>query len=112
METASRAPGVVVEVVRHRDSEGDDVYSPVVEYTLPSGRTARFEENLRSSPPSHRVGDSVEVLYNPEDPNEARINSTFNVWFGPGLLLSLGMCFSSVAFFVGLGAFMALVRGR
>jgi hypothetical protein len=112
MQTASRAPGTVVEVTQYRDSEGDNVYSPVVEYTLPSGRTVRFEEDLRSSPPSHRVGDEVEVLYNPENPEEARINSVFNVWFGPGLLLGLGVCFGSVAFLVGLSMFMAFARGR
>lgn len=111
-QTATTAPGTVVELARHSDSEGGDSYSPVVEYTLPSGRTVRFEEDVSSDPPSHRVGESVEVLYNPEKPEEARINNAFTLWFGPGLLLSLGVCFSSVALLVGLGMLWAFVRGR
>lgn len=111
-QTAATAPGTVVELVRHSDSEGGDSYSPVVEFTLPSGRTVRFEENISSNPPSHRVGESVDVFYNPENPSDARINSTFTLWFGPGLLVGMGFCFSSLSLLLGVGAMFAFLRGR
>lgn len=112
VQTAATAPGTVVELTRQSDSEGGDSFSPVVEYTLPSGRTVRFEEDLSSNPPSHRVGESVEVFYNPENPSEARINNTFTLWFGPGLLVGMGFCFSSISLLIGLGALFAFLRGR
>jgi len=111
VQNAAIAPGTVVELTRHSDSDGVS-YSPVVEYTLPSGRTVRFEEDVSSSPPSHHVGESVEVFYNPENPSEARINNTFTLWFGPGLLVSIGFCFSSISLLIGVGALFAFLRGR
>jgi hypothetical protein len=42
-------------------TDGDSVYRPVVEYAAPSGQTVRFTGSVGSNPPSHQVGELVNV---------------------------------------------------
>ena len=58
-----------------------------------------------SSVPSHEVGDEVTVLYNPERPLDARIQSFGSsalMWIWPGITGILGLAF--------LGAVMVVRR--
>ncbi|MCW5876693.1 MAG: DUF3592 domain-containing protein [Anaerolineales bacterium] len=76
----------VVRMVSSSDSEGDCcVYSPVFEYTV-EGQQYGFESRNASSPPAYQVGQQVEILYNPEDPNDAVVNSFFEMWLVTALL--------------------------
>lgn len=99
------APGRVVDLVERvsRDSNTGAVSTyayPVVEFT-PAGRpprTARMEEG--SWPPSYAEGDRVTVLYDPERPSSARIQSgasTLLLWLLPGVTLLVGLVFGGVA---------------
>ena len=47
----------------------------------------------RPSPPI--IGREVDVLYDPEDPNNARINSFLDIWLGPIAVTGLGGILSS-----------------
>lgn len=111
MNREESAPGRVVEIIQRREyvNEQDRVvqeyYYPVVEYVSKDGRFHSVHMTEGSSAPSHEVGDEVTVLYNPERPLEARIQSFGSsalMWILPGITGILGLGF--------LGAVMAVRR--
>jgi hypothetical protein len=80
-------------------SDGSTVYYPIVRYTFPqSNQSVKFKHNVGSSHPSWRTGETVTVLFNPADKNDAMIEGGWMNWLGPGVLTGLGTIF----FFVGL----------
>jgi hypothetical protein len=104
---AAEAEGRVIELERSRSSSRSSAtYRPVVEFTTATGRRIEFTSSVGSSPPSHRVGEPVKVLYNPADPQGARIKSFFQLWFAFLLVFFLGLVFAAI------GLTMIFVRGR
>lgn len=97
---AERATGTVTEVVRETDSEGDDVFYPVVRFTTPEGAEIEFKSSSGSAPASHSEGDQVDVLYDPDDPDDARLSGFFDLWLFPIVGLALGAGFIAVSLFV------------
>jgi flagellar basal body-associated protein FliL len=96
------APGRVVEVVSQRqyineqDHVYEDYYYPVVEFTAADGRTRTVQMSEGSNPPSYETGEEVVVLYNPQKPIDARIQSTDSavlMWILPGITGVLGLAF-------------------
>ena len=45
-------------------------YVPVFEFRLPNGRLVTAEGNFGSAAPGYEVGQTVDLLYNPENPRE------------------------------------------
>ena len=68
-------------------------YHPVVQFATSEGRSMQFTDKVGGSPPSHDVGETVPVKYDPGDPADARISTGFRLWFGPGLVGLLGVGF-------------------
>ncbi|WP_206613484.1 DUF3592 domain-containing protein [Parahaliea mediterranea] len=94
---ATRAEGEVIDLVRSRSSDST-TYRPVVTFTSADGRKVEFTSSSGSNPPSFHRGEKVTVLYRPETPERARIESFFSLW---GLALILG----------GMGTIFTLVGG-
>ncbi|MEA2725247.1 MAG: hypothetical protein QOH59_3018 [Gemmatimonadales bacterium] len=106
---AVEADGRVTDLERSRSSSSSGsstTYRPVVEFTTATGKHIEFVSSVGSSPPSHSVGEAVKVLYNPADPQRARIKSFFQLWFGFLIVFLLGLVFAAI----GLG--MIFVRRR
>jgi len=105
LETAQSAPGIVVDFdTRHSSSSSSSgsstTYAPIVEYTHPeTGQTIRFTSSASSNPPAFDGGEEVTVLYSPDDPEDARIDSFMSLWMMPLILVVLGGIFLPV----GLG---------
>jgi hypothetical protein len=102
MSREERAQGRVVEIVHRREyvNEQDrvvqDYYFPVVQFVSQNGRRHTVHMTEGSSVPLHEVGDEVTVLYNPERPLEARIQSFGSaalMWVLPGITGILGLAF-------------------
>ena len=102
MSREESATGRVVEIIERREyvNEQDrivqDYYFPVVEYVSADGRLHTVRMTEGSSAPSHEVGDEVTVLYNPDHPLEARIQSfggSALMWVLPGITGILGLSF-------------------
>lgn len=106
------APGIVVDMtmrLQYDDEDRDRVigeaYYPVVEFTAKDGRRRQVPLSEGSFPPAYEIGDEVTVLYEPERPLDARIQSggsTALMWILPGITGILGLGF--------LGAVLAVQR--
>jgi hypothetical protein len=96
MQIALPAMGTVVEL---EESYSDDsyVYYPIVEYAPPNSYDLiRFRHNSGSNPPSYRIGEEVDVLFDPDDVNNAMIDSGLFNYFLPTLIIFFGFIFLSV----------------
>lgn len=106
------APGLVVEMTRRLEYDENDsdrvvgeAYYPVVEFTANDGKRRSVQLSEGSWPPAHEIGEEVTVLYEPEDPLDARIKSfasSAGMWILPGITGILGIGF--------LGAVIAVRR--
>jgi hypothetical protein len=104
LETAVDAQGKVVGFEEHHSSEGGTSYSPVVEFTAADGQTRKFSDSVSSNPPGFDEGEAVPVKYDPKNPERAKINRRFRLWFVAGLLTSMGLLFAAIgALLLALG---------
>ncbi len=97
IDTAVSAQGTVIDLKLRSstDSKGrsSSVYYPVVKFTPSNGEPTTFESNSGSKPPAFKKGQQVEVLYHPQEPNSAMINSWLELWFLPGMFTGMGSLF-------------------
>jgi len=105
VQASATATGVVVDYQEREGSEGGTLFALVVEFTAPSGETVRFTDAAASNPAAKRIGESVEVYYDPAYPQAARVKSFLGTWFFPVTLVAIGGIMIVVAvlsFFQGL----------
>jgi len=93
---AQEVKGTVIRMVYSHSSEGGGGYSPVYQFRTLTGQTIEVADNLSSNPPMFREGQIVDVLYDPENPNNARIKKWMNLYFVPLLLGGLGAVFGGI----------------
>ena len=87
--------GRVVRLEESDSSEGGCcVYSPVVEFKA-NGQTYSFEGDNASYPPAYDVGEEVNVIYHPNDPDTAQINKWTERWLFP-LIIIPAMIFTAL----------------
>lgn len=107
LETAQKAKGTVIRLVYSSDSDGGGGYSPVYTFRTISGQVIEVTDRLSSNPHQFKEGQIIDVLYDPENPNRARINKWFNLYFVPMLLGFLGLVFGGI----GIAVYIASIRG-
>lgn len=72
VRTSARARGRITELVE-RHSGGGTSFNPVFVYTDRSGSEHKIYSSVGTYPPSHRVGETVTVLYTPGSEQSAQI---------------------------------------
>jgi hypothetical protein len=89
-----RAQGTVVELLRRRSPDGDVVF-PLVSFVTASGERVSFTAKPGGAP--RYVNDTVAILYHPDHPQDALIDTPSRRWTRNGLaagaallLLALG----------------------
>lgn len=74
LKTSLSTKGTVVDMATQ--SGKTTTYAPIIEFKRPGTlQTYRFRHSVSSSHPSYRIGDRVNVLYDPVHPENARINA-------------------------------------
>ena len=103
------APGRIADVVVRKEyiNEQDritrDFYYPVIEFTASDGKKRTVQINEGSDSPYYEKGDEITVLYNPEHPLDARIQSTGSnvlMWILPAITGILGIAFTGAVLVV------------
>jgi len=99
---AARAPGQVVDVRWEAiGPRGDKIMTgfPVLRFTLPDGQAVETVARTGTSVDVMKEGQAVNVLYDPSDPSQARVDSRAS---------SAGTALAGAAFMVIGGAFAVL----
>ena len=82
--------GKVTGLQTNTDNDGT-TYSPIVTYQTIEDIRVTFTSNYGSNPPSYKVGDQVNVLYDAKDPQEnVIIDAGLWNWLLPSILLGVG----------------------
>lgn len=80
-------PGTVVRLNEQSDAEGGCcTYVPVVDFKV-NDQVYTFEGDNASDPPAYQVGEQVNVRYDPLNPNTAQIDSFFERWIFPIIII-------------------------
>jgi hypothetical protein len=94
---AEKAPGTVTEMLEVLDKDDKSpMYKPVVAFTTRNGEAISFTSSFSSRPPAYVVGEQVEVLYDPRNHLDARINGFGSLWLGPWILGGMGTLFTAI----------------
>jgi hypothetical protein len=97
LSNTDTANGKVIEMVSHiRGSH--HTYAPKITFTAKDGKDCTFVTDTYSYPPAYSVGQNVNVIYNLQNPSDAKVNSFFGIWGEPLLVLFWGL----VVFIIGL----------
>lgn len=80
--------GTVVRIEEDRDSDGV-AYSPIVEYDV--GRVHYTHHESGSSECDHAVGDTVSIIYDPDDPAHGRVDTFEHRWVFPLFIAGMGV---------------------
>jgi hypothetical protein len=96
----------IVELIERRSSDDGFLYQPVFVFTDNIGQQHTVESNYSSNPPIGEVGDTIEIIYQPSDTENARIKSFFSLYGFPLIPLVLG----SILCLVGVGFIISYYR--
>lgn len=93
---AQEVQGTVTQMVWSSSSDGGGGYSPVYQFRTITGQMITVQDSLSSSPPMFQVGQTIDVLYDPENPQDARIKKWMNLYFTSVLLCGMGSIFGGI----------------
>lgn len=81
-----------------KDSNGKQsvTYCPIFQFSEAGGQRYSIRSHTCSRPARYAIGERVEVLYRPDDPNEARLNNFGSLYLAPLILAILGGLFTLV----------------
>ena len=89
---AERTSGTVIEMREQTDKDSGSIcYAPTFRFQDAGGSPHTVSSGVFSSPPEFHVGDVITVLYRRDAPQDARIDSYWQVWGIPSLL-GIGGC--------------------
>jgi hypothetical protein len=91
LQTAVKAEGTVVKLVEEPGSGHGPSYFPVFKFTDSQGWEQQANSKVGSNPPSYKVGDKVNLLYDPNDPTSAVTDTFWGVWIWPVALCGAGV---------------------
>lgn len=95
---ASRAvetTGTVTEVLRSTDDDGVS-YRPLVQFRDRAGVRREFASSVSTSWRAYDEGETVSVLFDPEDPDTAVIDSASERFALPGIFAGIGTLFALI----------------
>jgi hypothetical protein len=91
VKSASRAEGTITKFVEEKDSDSDAViYYPVYTFHDSQGQDHEITSSSGSSLSGYKVGQTVAVLYSPDQPEKAKLDGFFDIWFLTVLLVGSG----------------------
>jgi hypothetical protein len=96
VSSSQEVKGTVIRMLSTSGSEGGTVYAPVFKFTTIQGKVIEVEEKVYSSPAGFSVGEVVDILYDPQNPGNARAKKWFSLYFTPLLLSGMGAIFACI----------------
>lgn len=107
LSSAVHAEGEVVDLIARR-SDNSTTYAPKVSFYTANKQRLSFTSSSSSSPAAYSRGEKVTVLYSPNNPSNAKIDSFFSLWGASLIMGVLGVVFSAV----GGGIWINQIRNK
>ncbi len=79
------------------DGGGSTMYTPIYEYTY-YGNKKTFQSSVSSSSRDFDIGEEVEILVDPDDPDEIIVNTFWDRYFAVVILGFLGSLFTGLGY--------------
>lgn len=92
--TGVRAEGQVIALERSYNNDGNRTYAPVFTFTDAKGTRHEVTSSIKSSPPSFARGEAVTVIYDPDKPGKAIIDSFSQRFLFPLIFGGVGGIFA------------------
>lgn len=92
-ESSISTKATIIELIKGSSTSGSSttrIYTPVFTYKDESGKEYKHKSKYSSSTPAGNIGDQIDVLYNPENPNDVKIDTWFSNWGVTTILGGLG----------------------
>ncbi|MEQ5092806.1 DUF3592 domain-containing protein [Proteus terrae] len=87
--------GIVIDQSVSKSSDGDYFYHPIIQFNTEDNREITFRSPEGSSQSRFYLGEKINVIYLPNDPQRATINNFLGL-YGAGTILSIfGLLFAS-----------------
>lgn len=102
-----KTQGTVVDYRESFKPGRERFYHPLVKFRTEEGKELQFESDIGTGIPSYSLGESVEVIYDPQNPRTAIIHSSIQVWFPLGV-----GTFGSLFGFIGYISLIGEMRKR
>jgi hypothetical protein len=93
---AQEVKGTVIRMVYSHSSEGGGGYSPVYQFRTIGGEVIEKQDHLSTNPPMFKEGQQIDVLYDPANPQGARIKKWMSLYFASVLLTGMGLIFGGI----------------
>ena len=93
--SAGRTQGEVMRLLHVESSKRNEsgTWKPLVRFKAPSGEIIEFAPSSSSSPPAYEVGETVDVFFDPNAPQDAMLDGFFSLWGGAAITGGLGLVF-------------------
>lgn len=97
LSKAESTTGTITAVANQLSESGSSLAKPTFTFTVDQ-TTHSVTPNSFVSPSPGRVGDNVPILYDPSQPQNARINAFVYTWATPVVLILLGFVLTLIHF--------------
>lgn len=99
LRSAITTEATITNMIERKDDNGDSMYAPEYVFTDQHGKSYEITSSIASNPPISKVGDHIEVLYDPANPKNSIENYFLSKWGIP-----IGLCGFGVIMFILSGA--------
>ncbi|MFA6103144.1 MAG: DUF3592 domain-containing protein [Victivallaceae bacterium] len=81
LQCAVPASGTIIELIEYKggNDNGDSFYVPYLVFQDAKGETRKSRLRMTKIPPG-KIGDKIEILYNPKNPDRAEENNYDSLW--------------------------------
>lgn len=83
--------GTISQIVEEYDSEGHLTYTPEIQYKDQRGQNHLIRTFISSNEGDYHVGETMPVLYNPQNPMQASVGTFWEIYLGCILVLILSL---------------------
>jgi hypothetical protein len=95
LHSAATAEGAII-ALRETQSAGSKSFFPIFQFKAANGKSYTVTSNIAERPTSWRLGGPVRVLYQPDRPENAHIDSFAQLWMLQVVVGVVGAAFSTI----------------
>ena len=102
LHSAATAEGIVIAMRETPQSAGKTrkSFSPIFQFQAANGASYTVTSDIAERPTSWRLGGPVRVLYQPDRPENAHIDSFAQLWMRQAVVGAVGAAFSTIPVFI------------